>query len=431
MSEFLKTDPERQARLKAVIARLHAGAGVAEVKREFASLIKGVSAEEVAAMEQALVDEGFPVSEIQRLCEVHVEVFEGALARGGKAERMAGHPVHSLMAENREAARLARRLLGAARRWAWGSAAASAEAGAALEELARIEIHYARKENQVFPYLERAGFTGPSKVMWGKHDEIRALLREAREAYRSAAGREGARAFRAKAAALVAALRRMIFMEERILVPNALKKLSERDWAEIRLGEAAIGFAWIEPGAVYDAGLVLARTRAGGAGAAAVPEEPSGLGAAATPAAGAEPPRSPDPSAPIALNTGALPADLLDLVLRRLPIDVSVVDEHDRVLYYSDSPERVFPRSPAIIGREVRNCHPPKSVATVERILDAFRKKEKSEARFWIKMGPKFVVIDYRALYDAAGNYRGCLEISQDAAGLRALEGERRLLDWD
>jgi DUF438 domain-containing protein len=79
----------------------------------------------------------------------------------------------------------------------------------------------------------------------------------------------------------------------------------------------------------------------------------------------------------------------------------------------------------------VQNCHPQKSVATVQRILDAFRDGSKDSARFWIQMGPRFVVIEYRALRDAEGRYRGALEVSQDAAGLRALEGQRRLLDWE
>lgn len=446
MSEYLTRDPGKQARLKEIIGRLHGGATVAEVKRDFNALIKGVSAEEVAAMEQALVDEGFPVEEIQRLCEVHVAVFESSLEKGRKPSRMPGHPVHSFMAENREAERLLRRLLRGARAWAWGLGSGSAEAGAALGELSGLAVHYARKENQLFPYLERHGFTGPSKVMWGKHDEIRVLLKEAEAAYREASGPEGARRFRTAARRLAAAVRRMVFMEERILYPNALRRLSDREWAEIRKGEEAIGFAWIEPGAAYDADLVLARLASGsGAGAAARTGDgesaaPGGGPASAPGAAPVGAPASggashaPGGAAPQAglleLNTGRIGLEVLDLALRALPLDFSVVDENDRVLYYSDAPERIFPRSPAVIGRAVQNCHPQKSVAVVESILSAFKKKEKSQARFWIEMGGKFVVIEYRALYDQAGRYRGCLETTMDAAPYRGLQGERRLLDW-
>ncbi|MBL8966362.1 MAG: DUF438 domain-containing protein [Spirochaetaceae bacterium] len=438
MSEVLTTDLEKQAKLKAIIKRLHAGATAAEVKRDFANLIKGVSAPEVAAMEQSLVDEGFPVEEIQRLCEVHVAVFESSLEKGEKPAKMPGHPVHSFMAENRELERLLRRLLKASLGWLLG-ARTSAMAGTVLEELHGVTIHYARKENQLFPYLERQGFTGPSKVMWGKHDELRALLAACDKSYREASGRAGARSFFAETRKFAAAARRMIFMEERILYPNALKRLSERDWAEIRKGEAAIGFAWIVPGAAYDADLVLARLRdrapRQGLPASTVPAGvPAGAEAAASstvppgvPPAG----NPPTQAAEIELNTGALSPELLDLALKALPLDFSIVDEEDRVRYYSDVPERIFPRSPAVIGRAVQNCHPPKSVATVERILASFKRKERDSARFWIEMGGRFIVIEYKALYDAEGRYRGTLETTMDAKQYRELKGERRLLDWD
>jgi DUF438 domain-containing protein len=430
-------DPARQGRLKAIIKRLHAGEAASQVRRDFARLIEGVSAEEIAAMEQALVDEGLPVEEIQRLCEVHVEVFKTALEKGRRAESMPGHPVHGFIAENRAAAPRLKRLLREARSLAWGAGDAEA-AGAALDDLTTMIIHYQRKENQLFPFLERVGFTGPSKVMWGKHDEIRAQFKAVRAALDAiapqgkgkASPREAARRFRIETRKLAAMMRRMFFMEERILFPNALSRLSERDWALIRKGEEAIGWAWISPGAEYDAALVLART----SGAPTLAELIARASApeASTPEAPATEtvPTAEEPAG-IALNTGSLSAELLDLVLRKLPVDISVVDEQDKVLYYSDNPARVFPRSPAVIGRDVRNCHPPKSLAVVERILDAFKAGTRDSARFWIEMGGKFVVIDYLALRDASGRYRGTLEMTQDAAELRALEGQRRLLDWE
>jgi hypothetical protein len=120
----------------------------------------------------------------------------------------------------------------------------------------------------------------------------------------------------------------------------------------------------------------------------------------------------------------------VDLILRHLPIDISFVDEDDVVRYYSEGKERIFPRTPAAIGRKVQNCHPPKSVATVNRILEGFRAGRNDVAEFWIKMGGRFIYIRYLAVRDAAGKYRGCLEVTQDASPIRALEGERRLLDW-
>jgi len=132
----------------------------------------------------------------------------------------------------------------------------------------------------------------------------------------------------------------------------------------------------------------------------------------------------------ISLETGGLTPEQLNIMLKHLPVDISFVDENDTVVYYSDSPDRIFKRVPAVIGRKVQNCHPPDSVHVVNRILDAFRKGEKSTAEFWIELGGRFILIRYFALRDAKGAYRGCLEVSQDATSIRALQGQRRLLDW-
>lgn len=413
MADYVAIDPERQIKLKEIIGRLHAGSPVGEVKREFAKLIQGVSAAEIAAMEQSLIEGGMPVEEVQRLCEVHVQVFEASLAKGGTPTGMAGHPIHSMIEENRLARKKASALKAAARRWVW-KIGTQEDAADALEDLSAIVIHYTRKENQLFPYLEKQGFTGPSRVMWGKHDEIRVLFKEAKDALDGEP-----RAFGRIARSLAAKIQKMIFMEEHILIPEARRRLSEREWAEIRQGEEAIGFAWIQPASLYDAGIVLASATPRAETVEAAPK------AAATSAEAAEIADLLD------LATGRLPKELLDLALRTMPVDISIIDEHDKVLYYSDSPHRLFPRSPAAIGRDVHNCHPQKSVAIVEKILQAFKNKEKSKARFWIEMGGRFILIEYYALYGAEGAYKGTLEVSQDLTELRALQGQRRLLDWD
>ena len=136
------------------------------------------------------------------------------------------------------------------------------------------------------------------------------------------------------------------------------------------------------------------------------------------------------PSSEIPLSTGELPLDWLDRMLKALHFDVSCVDAEDRVRYYSDSPHRIFPRSPGIIGRAVQNCHPQKSVAIVERILEAFKKKERDKAEFWLDMDGRFILISYKPVYGDSGQYLGTLEMSMDATEIRALSGQRRLLDW-
>jgi hypothetical protein len=133
--------------------------------------------------------------------------------------------------------------------------------------------------------------------------------------------------------------------------------------------------------------------------------------------------------ADIDLSSGRLTAEQIDLMLKRLPFDITFVDENDRVRYFSDTADRIFPRSPGIIGRAVQNCHPPKSVHVVNTIVQAFKDKTKASADFWIQRGGKFVLIRYFPVYDAAGAYKGVIEVSQEVSQIRALEGERRLLD--
>jgi DUF438 domain-containing protein len=369
MSELIQTktfevDPVKTKRLKAVIDALTAGENPEAVKKEFHDIIKTTDAVEVAAMEQSLIEDGLSVDELQKLCEVHADLFRAGLEKGGSIKQISGHPIHTYLAENKIARRKVKTLN---RTRLFGSLEAL---GAAVQELKPIITHYTRKENQLFPYLEKKNFTGPSRVMWGKHDEVREqfkLFDKAYEENNSAQAKKTARVLAGKIKAL-------FFMEEKILFPNAKRLLSEADWAEIRKGEDAIGFAWIRPGAEYDPILVK-------------PEKTS-IYANFDKAVSSltEKTEVQSPASLINLDVGKLPLEVLNLILISLPVDFSFVDADDKVLYYSDNPHRVFPRSPGVIGRDVRNCHPHKSVETVEKILDSFKKKEKTDASFWLEL---------------------------------------------
>lgn len=404
----------RQEKLKAIIGKLHDGASVEVVKAEFDELVANVDAAEIAAMEQALIAEGMPVEEIQRLCDVHVTVFRETLDAAHAQERTvpAGHPVDSYRRENLVAgeilAALRCSLDEAEALTAEDSASLVASLAAGLRRLLDgLTLHYTRKENQLFPVLEEHGIEGPTKVMWGLDDEIRARIKG-----------ELALVEQGDVAGAVTTLPEtlgmvedMVYKEENILFPAALDAISDGEWEAMAAGEAEIGFAWIEAPQVP---------------AAPAPASPAAV--AVAPAAATAGDAS--TAATLPLTTGGLSLEQIDLMLRTLPVDVTFVDEHGRVRYYSEG-ERVFPRSPAIIGREVRNCHPPKSVATVERIVAEFEAGTRDTAEFWIELGERFVHIRYFALRDAAGAYKGVLEVSQDVTGIRALEGQRRLLDWE
>ncbi len=358
------------------------------------------------------MEEGLPAEEIKRLCDVHVEIFKEALEEQDRPEPPMGHPIHTFMKENRasekimsETSMLMGRIGSPPRSEAFQEN--SQALGSLMDRLSEIDIHYTRKENQLFPMLEAHHFTGPSQVMWSIHDDIRAGLKQAREAFANA-DPEGTLTPLKEA---IQAIRDMIYKEEHILYPASLDMLTDQEWIKVKEGEADIGFAWVVPDTGWPEDIILEQEPED------VPPEPTEV---LEEVAGA-----------LGLDTGRMTLEQINLMLTHLPVDLTFVDETDRVAYYSEGPERIFPRSPAIIGREVRNCHPPKSVHLVNQILDAFKSGSRDTAEFWIELGGKFIYIRYFAVRDAEGYYRGCLEVSQDLAQIRKLEGQQRLLDWE
>jgi DUF438 domain-containing protein len=416
VSEHIDNQARRRETLKGVIRDLHEGKTVDQVKGEFAALLRDVGAEEIAQIEQALIDEGLPEMEVKRLCDVHVAVFRESLDAQARPEAVPGHPVHTFRAENEAAARALDALQEALQALKAEAAPGEAELARArerLRELREYEKHYLRKENILFPYLERHGFTGPSSVMWAIHDDVRAGWK-ALDGLLAAGPDDDLPAFSARLdevfEPLSTAIREMFYKEENILFPTALEKLAEDEWVAIRAQEPDVGYCYVEPGSQW------------------VPEK--------APLAVPPPPLETETEAQglVQLDTGALTAQEIRRLLNRLPVEISYVDHEDRVRFFSQTEERIFPRSPAIIGRQVQKCHPPASLHRVQRILDDFRAGRRDEAEFWIQVGPagagrRFVHIRYFAVRDERGEYQGTLEVVQDVTRIRALEGERRLLD--
>jgi len=400
----------RQQILKGIIKDLHNGGDMEVLKQRFKDLVQGVEAPEIAKMEQELINEGLPVEEIKRLCDVHVEIFKEALEEQERPQPPAGHPIHTFMKENRASEDIMSEtsiLIGRLGQPPGADAFKEHRRalGALMDRLSEINIHYTRKENQLFPMLEAHHFTGPSQVMWSIHDDIRAHLKKAREAFNQNKPLQTVEALKEA----IQAIRDMIYKEEHILYPTSLDMLSDSEWIKVQQGETDIGFAWVVPDKGWPEEII---------------EVPTG--------ATVEPVQVlKDVAGALGLETGRMTLEQINLMLTHLPVDLTFVDENDRVAYYSEGAERIFPRSPAIIGREVRNCHPPKSVHIVNKILDAFKSGSRDTAEFWIELGEKFIYIRYFAVRDANGYYRGTLEVSQDLTKIRKLEGQQRLLDWD
>lgn len=397
----LLSDEQRMEALKEIILALHEGADLESLKKKFEQTVGDISPSEIAALEQALVKDGLAESEIKKMCNLHVELFQGALAKQEAPSTPAGHPVHTYIEENREATTLTKSLLTELDRmgpepdaniWAF----TLNQINTLLKDMEPILIHYVRKENQLFPMLERHCIEAPPKVMWEIHDDIRDKFRGASELLRGPDRTATSIALRE----LAVAIDDMIVKEEQILLPMALETLNNQDWARARKGDDQIGYAFaVIPGKEWYPEDIIA------------PEIQSESGL-------------------INLSTGSLPLEIVNKMLCNLPVDMSFVDPDDKVAYYSDSPHRLFPRSPEVIGRDVKNCHPQDSVHMVTEILDKFRSGERDKAEFWLELGGKFIHIQYIALRSEDGKYLGCLEIGQDATYLRSLEGQRRLLEW-
>jgi DUF438 domain-containing protein len=402
MSEHINNASKRKEALKMVIKRLHQGETVEKLQKEVSAVIQGATAAEIAEAERAMISEGVTVNEIQRLCDLHVAVFRESLDQEPAPESLPGHPVFTFRMENEVTTRLLETMRSTLDEWQAGEESAIESLQLQAKNLASIEKHYSRKENLLFPYLEKKDFEGPATVMWGVDNEIRAQIKDFKQTLHN----ETPDFVTAKMAFDVMAnnIREMIYKEERILFPAALERLSEQEWAEIRQQEDEIGYFNVTPRKGWQP---------------SIGEEVVSL----------ESEKPVFAQELISLATGALTRDQVDLMLTHLPVDVTFVDENDQVRYFSQGKERIFDRSAAIIGREVTKCHPPQSVHKVEEILVDFRSGKRDVAEFWIQAGGQFIHIRYFALHDAEGRYQGCIEVSQNVTHIRALEGEKRLLD--
>ncbi len=256
MSEFINNQTLRKEKLKEALRQIHAGKPYEEVKAAFAEMLREASAGEIAEIEQALIADGLPVNDIQYLCDVHVAMFRESLDRQQPAEMTPGHPVYTFRAENE----LVTLQLNETRQLLQKSVIDAGEENlakllAAINKLAEFEKHYLRKENLLFPYLEKYGFSGPSAVMWGIHDDIRkawkAMIKTLQDQSTASRSRtaETAKLFNP----MENAMREMIYKEENILFPNALERLTEADWRSIHAQEADFGFSYVTRGTDWPA----------------------------------------------------------------------------------------------------------------------------------------------------------------------------------
>ena len=410
MSELIDNKANRIRVLKDIIKHLHAGKAPEQVQKQMRELVKQTDASEIMAMEQELMAEGMPVEEVRSMCDLHSQVTRDVLIQIADRKEIApGHPIDTFRREN-EALRAVIALMNTAMGELQHLPPTSDPASIVLRlrqgfnDLMDIDKHYQRKEHTLFSCLERHGIAGPSKVMWAKDDDVRSSLKQLGQSLDPGpATTEEWRAALLKAAdAALNAVEEMIYKEENILLPMSLETLSDDEWAEIWSASPKYGWCIVEP-------------RQGYVPALSVTAESINV-----PHTGA-----------LMLPTGNVSLEQLVGIFGALPIDLTFVDADDRVAFFTEGPDRVFARSKAIIGRKVHNCHPPKSVETVDQILSDFKAGRQSVAEFWINFQEKFVHVRYFAVRAEDGRYLGTVELTQDLSPLRALQGERRLLEYE
>jgi len=363
----------------------------------------------VVEAEQELISEGLPPQEVLKLCDIHSQALKGVVDQTGAKEPPPGHPVHTFQQENRMLAQELENL----RDLMTQIEKSPDETDVShlwikihqhFNNLSDVDKHYRRKENLLFPFLEKYGITGPPTVMWGKDDETRKKLSEAIKALsatQTISAGEAKTVIDLVLKPAVDAIDEMIYKEEKILFPMCMDTLKEREWYEIYQQSDEIGYC------LYD------------------PEDRWAPEGAQTSLQGKQ------ENDKIQLPTGSFTLEELTALFKTLPVDITFVDKNDEVRFFSNSDERVFDRNRAILGRKVQMCHPPSSVHMVQKILDDFRSGRQDRAAFWIQLHGKFIHIEYFALRNEQGGYLGTLEVTQDLTQLRKLEGERRLLTYD
>ncbi len=444
MAEFLKNAEYKKDLLKQIIKKLHRGESPEKLKEEFRQVLTNVSPLEIPLIEQELVKEGLRPIDIAKLCDLHVLLFREAVNQQDRElyNLPEGHPLKTLLEENEAILKDAEmlNLYASSLERVKDDPVAFKNILNTLKDLAfKIKnigrTHYNREEIIIFPYIERRGLNAVASVLWRKHDENRAKIAKLIRILNSDEEKprdQFAREVKELASEISTALVDMVFRENNILYPTLKALLSDGEWLAIKNQSKEVGYYGIEPpdgwnpdvreilpyeikGSVEDVlNIMPERMRAElqKQGVAIKPDDFQW-----------------DFSDHIKLEHGYLNQEEIDAIFKHLPLDITFIDKNDRVKFFSGG-DRLFFRSPSIIGRPVQLCHPPRSVHIVNKILKAFKSGERDHADFWIQMGGKFVYIRYFAVRNDKGEYIGTLEVTQEVSEIRNLKGEKRLLDW-
>jgi uncharacterized protein len=418
MNKHLSLDNERIKKMLDIkLDYLNGKISLEEAKNRMNSSFESVTAEEFALAEQHLQSYGISDDTLAERMEEILQIFENVLT-STKLNLPKGHPIRTYIDETEEIRKVLsfmKELLNkkfVKNQWL-----------EAYDKLNQISIHFSRKQNQLFSALERKGFDKPSKVMWTLDNNIRDIIRKSKNLLNEDKDSE----FLSLQSEVLEMVEDMMIKETEILFPTSMELLNDEEFIEMRISDDEIGYCLIDNPPEYkgkdfknnvtskDTGINTELLKD-----LANVLQKHGITSKST-----------QEDEVFNVSQGLLTLKQINLIFKHLPVDLSYVDENEIFKFYSDTKHRVFPRSAGAIGRKVQNCHPRESVDTVEKIIDAFKNGEQDKAEFWIDMGEKFVYILYTAVRDEDGNFKGILEMMQDATHIRSLNGSQRLLSWE
>lgn len=400
MSEFYYGFKERKEVLKDIIKRIHKGENPEEVKRDFKDLLKTVTADEIAKIEEELIKEGMDRNEIMKLCEVHLLVFKKGLEK--KETQTLANPINILMKEHELFLEKVNDLIKILNDVNDEKSFYENNINNLINDIKDSESHYLREENALFPMLEKYGVIEPPKIMWIEHDKIREIKNNLYSKYenlKSTFNLNLLSEFKNLASDLLNFLSSHFFKENNILFPTANKLFKQEVFIKIKKDFDDIGYPKFLP-EEYKLKIEVKEEEK-----KIIMDE-------------------------VQLPTGSFTLNELEAIFNTLPVDITFVDKNDKVKYFSLTKDRIFVRTKAVIGRSVQNCHPQKSIHIVNKIVEEFKNGKRDSAEFWINLNGRLVYIRYFAVRKD-GEYLGTIEVTQDITEIKKIEDEKRLLDWE
>lgn len=455
MEKNIQTD--RIEKLKSYLKRLGEGESLEAVRKDFAAEFQGVEASEIMKAEEAILAEGTPITEVQKLCDVHSALFHGTTDYSNKHEKSAalsqvkGHPLQTFTRENEALTKLIDRvrelLAGMEKESSNGS---MSEIAGLLLKIREVAVHYAKKGDLLYPHLNaRYGIAGPSAVMWTADDEIRdelgalckALQKGREAAEQRATGSKGREAeqnevdCRGKETAeqettgskkmadkslqwdvkwlerlqkVLMRAEEMIYKENHILFPNCAVNFTEEDWMGIYRDAKDYADCLGVHGEVWEEAenwlrkekeakkTVFKGTKDGQASEGEEDRAGSNFS-----------------DGVIHMPGGHMTIRQLTALLNTIPLEISFIDAEDRNCYFNEGP-KVFKRAQMALGRSVFTCHPPKVETMVRRIIGEFREGTLDRVPVWMDKGGRTMLVIYMAVRDESGEYMGTMELVQD-----------------